>query len=70
MTFCPMALNTGIGPGTIVGGNIQARISHATNRLAMDRTLGNVVITNEVRRYNFDHAVADDVVHQLQVIVL
>ena len=68
--FCPMALHTGIGPGTIVGGNIHARINHATSRLAMDRTLGNVVITNEVRRYNFDDAVADDVVHQLQVIVL
>ncbi len=65
-----MALKTEIGPGTIVGGNIHARISHATSRLAIDRTLGNVVITNEIRRYNFDDAVADDVVHQLQVIVL
>src|SRR5215831_6529547 len=65
-----MALKTGTGPGTIVGGNTQARTSQTASRLAMERTLGNVFITNEILRNNLNDTVADDVMNQLQVVVL
>src|SRR5262245_21219781 len=44
--------------------------SHAASREAMERILGSVVITNEIRRYNFHDALADDVVDEVQIIVL
>ena len=60
-----MALNTATGPGTIVGGKIADSTNHAARRETIERILGSVVITNEVRRYNFQDAVADDVVYEL-----
>src|SRR5262249_50717359 len=65
-----IALKTGTGPGTILGGYTADNTSHAASRDAIDRTLGSVVIADEVRRYNFKNAVADDVVDEFQVVVL
>ena len=63
--FSAIALNTGSGPGTMFGGNANDRISQTARSEAMERILGNVVITNQIGRHSFDDAVTDDVMNEL-----
>jgi hypothetical protein len=65
-----IALNTGTGPGTIVGGKTVDNSTHTRSKETIERILGSVVIANEIRRYNFEDAIADDAVYELQVVVL
>src|SRR5215467_877469 len=65
-----MALSTGAGPGTMVGGKTVDKMSQSASSAAMERTLWIVFIANEVGGNDLQHAVADDFVDQIQIVLL
>src|SRR5215471_11849466 len=65
-----IALKTGTGPGTTVGEDNLARTSHNAKRHAIERILGNVVIANEISGDDFQDAVANYIVNELEILIL
>src|SRR5436190_15975345 len=61
---------TATGPGTMVGGKFSDSTYHRASSARIERTLRIEVIADEIFRNGFHDRIAENFVHQLQIILL